>query len=334
MSPKIAALVGLASLLAASRTWGWPPEGETWASGIISGVFLLLVLPALVGLFLWRNGGSISALLQGHRADGQGSSNTVVAGSPIAGGTISSGSEAIKPLATQSVTSASAHRVVVEGTTLPGFVPEGVRQRLAALTNRSEEAVAKLLSGYPSTVKSGVDQATATRYVNALTEIGVACRVEQEVLDVDVGEPNKSLATPQTNQKDRQLSQPATAESTPEQQYRRPDQKFCTECGAVIRAKAEICPKCGVRQITPARSEIHVTPVPRQSPMGFGKFFVYFIGGVSPSCHDFGRLSPKRSRQVREAPAPGQLGCSKRACCSLQWRTYQGKRIRVQSGPP
>src|SRR3989442_3643973 len=80
MSPKIAALVGLASLLAASRTWGWPPEGETWASGIISGVFLLLVLPALVGLFLWRNGGSISALLQGHRADGQGSSNTVVAG--------------------------------------------------------------------------------------------------------------------------------------------------------------------------------------------------------------------------------------------------------------
>lgn len=26
------------------------------------------------------------------------------------------------------------------------------------------------------------------------------------------------------------------------------DEKFCQECGAVIRAKAEICPKCGVRQ--------------------------------------------------------------------------------------
>lgn len=25
-------------------------------------------------------------------------------------------------------------------------------------------------------------------------------------------------------------------------------EKFCQECGAVIRAKAEICPKCGVRQ--------------------------------------------------------------------------------------
>lgn len=27
-----------------------------------------------------------------------------------------------------------------------------------------------------------------------------------------------------------------------------PDEKFCSECGAIIRAKAEICPKCGVRQ--------------------------------------------------------------------------------------
>jgi NMD protein affecting ribosome stability and mRNA decay len=27
-----------------------------------------------------------------------------------------------------------------------------------------------------------------------------------------------------------------------------PDEKFCTECGSIIRAKAEICPSCGVRQ--------------------------------------------------------------------------------------
>src|SRR5258708_1464285 len=33
--------------------------------------------------------------------------------------------------------------------------------------------------------------------------------------------------------------------SSPEKQ---PDEKFCQECGQVIRAKAEICPKCGVRQ--------------------------------------------------------------------------------------
>lgn len=29
------------------------------------------------------------------------------------------------------------------------------------------------------------------------------------------------------------------------------DEKYCFECGAVIKAKAEICPKCGVRQSAP-----------------------------------------------------------------------------------
>lgn len=27
------------------------------------------------------------------------------------------------------------------------------------------------------------------------------------------------------------------------------NEKFCTECGALIRRNAEICPKCGVRQL-------------------------------------------------------------------------------------
>ena len=26
------------------------------------------------------------------------------------------------------------------------------------------------------------------------------------------------------------------------------NEKYCTECGALINIKAEICPKCGVRQ--------------------------------------------------------------------------------------
>lgn len=30
---------------------------------------------------------------------------------------------------------------------------------------------------------------------------------------------------------------------------KRADEKFCSECGSIINAKAEICPKCGVRQM-------------------------------------------------------------------------------------
>lgn len=33
------------------------------------------------------------------------------------------------------------------------------------------------------------------------------------------------------------------------------DEKFCSECGEVIRAKAEICPLCGVRQMAPPGSQ-------------------------------------------------------------------------------
>ena len=29
-----------------------------------------------------------------------------------------------------------------------------------------------------------------------------------------------------------------------------PNEKFCTDCGLTINSKAEICPKCGVRQIS------------------------------------------------------------------------------------
>lgn len=38
------------------------------------------------------------------------------------------------------------------------------------------------------------------------------------------------------------------------------NEKFCVECGAIINAKAEICPKCGVRQQA-APSSVGLGPV-------------------------------------------------------------------------
>lgn len=45
---------------------------------------------------------------------------------------------------------------------------------------------------------------------------------------------------------------PSTAANlTPgEARVKGPDEKFCQECGSLIRANAEICPRCGVRQAT------------------------------------------------------------------------------------
>lgn len=39
------------------------------------------------------------------------------------------------------------------------------------------------------------------------------------------------------------------------------DEKFCSDCGEIIKLKAEICPLCGVRQMPPP-AYIQTTPQP------------------------------------------------------------------------
>lgn len=57
------------------------------------------------------------------------------------------------------------------------------------------------------------------------------------------------------------------------------DEKFCTDCGSAIKAKAEICPKCGVRQ-TPSSSSVNFGGT---APNGKSKIaaalLAFFLGG-------------------------------------------------------
>jgi len=56
-----------------------------------------------------------------------------------------------------------------------------------------------------------------------------------------------------------------------------PDEKYCSECGAIIKAKAEICPRCGVRQTSPFGN------LGSMAPNGKNKLaaalFAFFLGG-------------------------------------------------------
>jgi TM2 domain-containing membrane protein YozV len=56
-----------------------------------------------------------------------------------------------------------------------------------------------------------------------------------------------------------------------------PDEKFCHECGAIIRTKAEICPKCGVRQ-PGGWGGLSTTPNGRSKLAA--ALFAIFLGGI------------------------------------------------------
>jgi TM2 domain-containing membrane protein YozV len=127
-------------------------------------------------------------------------------------------------------------RVVLDGNTIPGFDAEAVRKRLAVMIRGNEETATRLLSGRAMVVKTGIDQATALHYTAALTEIGVSCRSESETLAFDVP--------------------PAASTQADKSQ----DEKYCSDCGAIIKAKAEICPKCGVRQMAPPERTVYGQP--------------------------------------------------------------------------
>ena len=55
------------------------------------------------------------------------------------------------------------------------------------------------------------------------------------------------------------------------------DEKNCSECGSVIKARAEICPKCGVRQV-PCFLNLG-TIAPNGKSKLAAVLFAFFLGG-------------------------------------------------------
>lgn len=66
------------------------------------------------------------------------------------------------------------------------------------------------------------------------------------------------------------------------------EEKFCRECGARIRAQAEICPSCGVRQHSPPGL------FPGTAPNGRNRLaaalFAIFLGGLGIHKFYLGRI--------------------------------------------
>jgi TM2 domain-containing membrane protein YozV len=59
---------------------------------------------------------------------------------------------------------------------------------------------------------------------------------------------------------------------------RNQNEKFCSECGAVINVKAEICPKCGVRQMAAPNAFSAVAPNGKNKLVA--ALFAILLGGI------------------------------------------------------
>lgn len=70
------------------------------------------------------------------------------------------------------------------------------------------------------------------------------------------------------------------AASTVQPRTKRADEKFCSECGSVINAKSEICPKCGVRQMaSPMASPLGQTTASGKNKVVAG-VLALLLGGI------------------------------------------------------
>lgn len=58
------------------------------------------------------------------------------------------------------------------------------------------------------------------------------------------------------------------------------DEKFCAECGSAIRMRAEICPKCGVRQIGVAYTPSHGPATPARRDKTTATILAFCLGGI------------------------------------------------------
>lgn len=66
------------------------------------------------------------------------------------------------------------------------------------------------------------------------------------------------------------------------------DQKYCADCGAIISLKAEICPKCGVRQTAPVSHGMQTTPSGKSKLAA--ALFAILLGGLGVHKFYLGRI--------------------------------------------
>jgi len=135
------------------------------------------------------------------------------------------------------------YRVIFKGDIADGKNLDNVKKRLASVLKADITTIEKLFSGKLIVIKKDADRETCERLKNAFKRAGAICYLQRQ-------ESPEIVKTSNTVRK-----QPAQ------------DEKICPSCGEIIKKKAVICPRCGVRQ----QAELSKAAL---------LLFTFFLGGI------------------------------------------------------
>lgn len=131
------------------------------------------------------------------------------------------------------------YRVIFKGDIAKGRNLDDVKKDLASILNADTTKIEKLFSGKHIVIKRDADREICERLKNAFKRSGAICYIQKQESPVI----------------DNVQKQPVQ------------DEKFCPSCGEIIKKKAVICPKCGVRQ----QAELSKAAL---------LLFTFFLGGI------------------------------------------------------
>ena len=171
---------------------------------------------------------------------------------------------------------ADLYNIVIQGKAISGRENQEVQKNLADMFKEPPEKMERLLSGKPVIVKKRITHEQAVKITQKIKKAGAECKIvkyNKEISkplvmeETDKSDPysktdNKLNPDRKPDKKDRsqQISRtnpyktPSSSllgQQAPNNQNKGIDEKFCGSCGKIIKIKAEICPKCGVRQRNP-----------------------------------------------------------------------------------
>ncbi len=143
------------------------------------------------------------------------------------------------------------YRIIFAGEVLPGFEVSAVKRHLTQLMKLTDAQAERLFSGKPVTIKKGLDEEAAQRYIEGMESIGVVAKADPPLLNLEetlILEPRDERSG-KGDEEITQLLSPRQQESSAPARTSIPSPQntlFCRNCGVPVAPSMYRCPRCGM----------------------------------------------------------------------------------------